>query len=473
MRSAGRFCIGCKATLIACCIGTGALADAGAEPPRPACYARQGDRVLLDESGTAPGEPASTLKILVAAVALEHLGPEFRTTTRVTIEGRVEGQRVDGDLVWHAAGDPTWNRRFFPDDPERPVKALVAPLVKRGIRHIEGDLILDLRAFPGRAFPPTRSMDEVAFVFGSPTSGLALDENTVKARIAPGPRVGAAARVETVDKGSPLKLENRMLTVPKERHERGSVDIQPIWDSLTLHLRGEYPISEPPYNLELAVPDGDLFAGARIRRVLEEAGVTLAGEVRTRRRYDAAPSRKSLPVSTWTSPPLAEWIQPILRDSQSWYADMLLRHLADAEHERGRLDAGLDVLNRFLIDELGLDESRVHLDDASGISPYNLISPRALVETLQWALGRPWRAVFIDALPRSKQGTLNAWPALPEDAAAKTGTHRHSSTLAGYLRLDSPRPITFACFANHRTETKQVLRKELVSRIFVLSAPKS
>ena len=466
MRRAGGIHVAVTAALLAagCALGP-AVAD---EARLTACYARQGDRVLLDDGGDSPLVPASTLKILVAAVALERLGPDYTAETRVTVEGRLDGTRIDGDLVWHAAGDPTWNRRFYPADPESPLKALIRPLKGRGITRVDGDLVLDLTAFPGRAFPPTRAMDEVAFVFGSPTSGLALDENTVKARIAPGSRVGAPAHVGTLDPSSPLRLENHMWTVPKERHERGSVDIQPIWDSNTLHLRGEYPISEPPYTLELAVPDGDLYAGARIRRALEDAGIVVAGEIRKRRRYDPPPSRPVLPISAWTSPPLAEWLVPILRDSRSWYADMLLRHLADDEHDRGRLDGGLDVLRRFLQDELGMSESAVYLDDASGISPYNLISPRALAETLAWVLERPWRRAFVDALPRSKQGTLNIWPALPAGAAAKTGTLRHASALAGYLRLDSPQPISFACIANHRTEPRQVLRQELVSRISVL-----
>ena len=138
--------------------------------------------------------PASVLKVVTVAAALEHLGPEYRWVTRLTTNGHVERGILDGDLVVEPGADPTWGA-FFDDGAAEPLAALAGQVRARGVTRIAGDLVVDAGRFPGRLYPLDRSFGNLPYRHGAPPSGLAVDEATITVRVAPGPAVGAPARV--------------------------------------------------------------------------------------------------------------------------------------------------------------------------------------------------------------------------------------------------------------------------------------
>ena len=68
--------------------------------------------------------PASVLKVVTVAAALEHLGAEYRWLTRLTSQGAIAGAVLDGDLVIEPGGDPTWGEEFFDGGAAEPLAAL-------------------------------------------------------------------------------------------------------------------------------------------------------------------------------------------------------------------------------------------------------------------------------------------------------------------------------------------------------------
>ena len=431
---------------------------------------------VLDDGGFVVEEdadrlflPASVLKVVTAAAAIHSLGPDYRAETRVTAGGPLKAGVLEGDLIWIGGGDPTWNERFFPQDPRAPIKTLVQRLKMQGLRHVRGNLVIDTSRFPGRPFSADRAINEVAFGFAAPTSALAVDEGTVDIRIEPGKKIGAPANVRLKSPGAVPKAFrwiNHMITAGPERHERGTVDFQPLWESSTLLMRGEYPISEPPYSLNLAVPDADRYTGELILEWLRHSGIRVDGQVVVRPRWteDVRLRDRRAVLARFSSPPLREWLPAMLQHSLNWYAEMLLRHLALAEAGEGRLDGGLDQVEAFLLETVGVEPGSFHLDDGSGISPYNLITPKAVAQVLHWLRKQPWGGVWWQAFPGSKKGTLKVWPGLPAGVVAKTGTARHTLALAGYSQAKSKRVRSFACFLGHRTEARGALRHELVAK---------
>ncbi len=427
------------------------------------CLAVRGERVIAEENAGRLFTPGSVHKLLVTAAALHHLGPGHRVTTAVAADGEIRGGALGGDLVVVAAGDPTWNERFFEHDPRAPLRSLARQLRRRGIRRVEGDLVVDASRFPGRGWPLSRPLAELAYAYAAPTSALAVDESSVEVEIAAGRRVGDPGALRPLGTASAFEWVNRIVTAPRERHEKGTVDFFPAWQGRTVVVRGEYPVSEPPYRVRVSVPRPDLFAAEILRRVLEEEGIAVAGsvEVATRPRRPAGAEMAEI-----RSPPLAEILEPILADSHNWYAEMLLRLLAAEVHGAGRDDEGLALVERFLVDEVGLAEGSFVLDDASGLSPYDLLSPEAVVGLLGWVRRQPWHGVYVAALAAPGHGTLRAWGRLPPALAAKTGTLRQTQALAGYLEPQSPEPVIFACFLNHREEESHGgLRAELAARL--------
>lgn len=422
----------------------------------------RGERVLAAENAGRLFTPGSVQKLLVCAAALHFLGPEHRVTTTVHGSGALRGGELAGDLVIAAAGDPTWNARFFAADPRSPLRDLARQLRERGVRRVAGDLVIDVGRFPGRGAPPSRPPSELAYAYGAPASALAVDESSVAVEIAPGRRPGDGGRLEPLGEAARIEWDNRIRTVTRDRHDRGTVDFLPVPERLAVLVRGEYPVSEPPYRVEVSVPQPDLFAAEVLREVLAREGVEVAGRTRI-----AAAVPRGETLATLRSPPLAELLAPILTDSHNWYAEMLLRQLALAVGGQARDDEGLDLVKGFLTAEVGVAEDAFVLDDASGLSPYDLLSPEAVVELLRHVWRQPWRDQFVAALAAPGRGTLRGWGRLPP-LAAKTGTVRHSLALAGYLEPHGPsehgaEPVVFACFLNHRGEERAELRAEMTA----------
>ena len=123
---------------------------------------------------------------------------------------------------------------------------------------------------------------------------------------------------------------------------------------------------------------------------------------------------------------------PVLRESSNWTAEMLVLQVALVRTGEGRYDDGIEALESFLTDEVGIAKGQFALDDVCGLSPENLLSPRAVVSLLRFVWSAPWRDAFVAALAVPGTGTLVGWPLLPP-VAAKTGTLKHTLALAGVL----------------------------------------
>ena len=192
-------------------------------------------------------------------------------------------------------------------------------------------------------------------------------------------------------------------------------------------------------------------------QVFEEEGITFGAEPS----WSHVPSPRSTVVATLSSPPLAEIVEPILTDSNNWLAEMLLRLLALELAGEGRLDTGLELLGAFLEETVGAEAESFVLDDASGLSPFNLLTPSVVVQLLQFSWQQPWREVLVGALTSGSRGTLaRGWPRLPP-VVGKTGTLRGTQTLAGVLDPRAEEPIFFAVFLNHRGDGRHALRAEI------------
>ena len=409
--------------------------------------------------------PASVLKLVTVAAALEHLGAEYRWTTALRARGAVDGTVLDGDLIVAAGADPTWG-------PEGGAMAALAALAGQvrahGITRIAGDLVVDLSRFPGRRHPLDREYGDLPYAHGTPPAALAVDEATITVHVAPGTAIGSPARVRAPDG---IEVINRTTTVGQDRHGSGTLDFVPVWGSDTLLLRGEYPISEPAAMVTASDPAPARRAAQRLRQALDAAGVTLEGGLRFQ--GQPAPPGERTPLAEYLSPPLAEQLAPILTDSHNWYADMLILTLGREVAASGRFEDGVEVVATFLagIPDMGIGAPREPwLLDGSGLSPANLVTPRTVVRLLAYAMRQPWSRTMIEALPGPGEGTLEFWPRLPP-VAAKTGTLRHTVALAGILDPDSDAPVVFCYFINHHPEQRTAARREIADALRRWQAP--
>ena len=317
--------------------------------------------------------PASVLKVLTVAAALEHLGAAYRWRTRLSPRGTVAGSILDGDLVVEAGADPTWSSTPTDGDHVDPFMALADQLRASGLTLITGDLIIDTTRFPGRPHPVDRGYDDLPYRHGTPPAALSLDEATVSVRVAPGPIVGAPALILAPDG---IDIINHTTTVGRDRHGAGTLDFLPLWGTDTLLLRGEYPISEAPFVMAASDPTPELRVAQRLRSTLAETGVRVEGTVQLQSQ-GSVPSASGPPLAEFRSAPLGDLLQETLTESHNWYADMLTLTLALEVAGSGRFDDGVEVISDFvrgLVPDRPQGTIALSIQDGSGLSPSNLVT---------------------------------------------------------------------------------------------------
>ena len=407
--------------------------------------------------------PASVLKVFTVAAALEHLGTAYRWHTRLLPRGTIAGSVLDGDLIVEPGADPTWRSTPTNGDQSDALMALAEQLEARGLTRITGDLIVDRHRFPGRPHPVNRAYDDLPYRQGTPAAALSLDEATITIRVTPGERVGAQA---VVSAPAGIDIINHTTTVGPDRHGAGTLDFLPLWGTDTLLLRGEYPISEAPFVIAASDPTPELRAAARLRRTLAEVGITLDGTVRLEPR-GGSPIDSGPPLAEFRSAPLGDLLQETLTNSHNWYADMLTLTLALEVAGSGRFDDGAEVISDFvrrIVPDRPQEMTPLSIQDGSGLSPSNLVTPSTVVRVLVYALEQPWSTSLLQAMAGPGEGTLAAWPALPP-IAAKTGTLRHTVALAGILDPESDESVVFCYFVNHHLARPLDSRRQIAAAV--------
>ena len=115
-----------------------------------------GGRTILDFGGGLAVTPASNLKVLLASVALEALGPDYAFAT--TLKGAASAGVIAGDLYIVGGGDPLLSTANYPSTQKYPptnitsLEALVADLVAAGVTQVQGNVVGDDSRYDSERF---------------------------------------------------------------------------------------------------------------------------------------------------------------------------------------------------------------------------------------------------------------------------------------------------------------------------------
>lgn len=345
--------------------------------------------------------PASVLKIVTAATALELLGPGFRIPTILAGDGRLAGNTYAGNIYLRGQGDPSLRRSDL--------DAFVKALKGKGIQRIEGDLIAETTSFDEEGYPPGWMHDDLAEGYAPPVRGLALDGNAYAIRLRPGQKVGDPVTFSPIV-GLTLLNEAKTANAPTRLRVRREPGFVSLSGTLGLHDTAV---------VEGALPDPSLATVTKLADKLKQAGIILSGTVRV----GAAPKEKEQLAVHW-SPRLQDLVTHMNKHSDNLYAESLLKQLG-----QGRRENGLAAVRRVL-ERAGWQSGSYCVMDGSGLSRYNQVTPAQLSQLLVYAKELPG---FRDSLPiAGVDGTLvNRLRGV--SLKAKTGTMAGVSCLAGYL----------------------------------------
>ena len=389
--------------------------------------------------------PASNLKLLTTAAAMDVLGPQYRFATQLLSNGIRQGDRLTGNLYLRGLGDPTMQ---FAD-----YQALAAQLASQGVRQVQGDIVFDDTWFDAERLGVDWSHDDETTYYGAQISALTVSPNadfdagsvlvTAKAPV----RVGQPVSVEIFPPTDYLQLSNRAVSGPGNTY-----GINRRHGTNLLQLSGAVaPGRQSPQLVSVWEPT-QLVANL-FEQALKQQGITVLG-----RRVLGATSPAGVTVlAEHQSAPLQELITPLLKLSNNNMSEALLKAMGRKTANSGTAAAGVAAVDGFLKRQ-GVDTATLKQVDGSGLSRQNLVSSQTLTDLLLAASKQPWFNAWYTALPiagntdRMTGGSLRyrlrGTPA-ENNLHAKTGSMGGVSSLSGYITDAHGRRLVFSMISNN------------------------
>ena len=338
--------------------------------------------------------PASNQKVLTSAVALTHLGPDYRYNTIIAARGTRADTVLNGDLIVIGNGDPTISNRVR-GSAAAAMDSIADSIRARGIRRVTGSLKQGGDAFPDSIYGYGWEWDDLKGSSGAPVDELLFNEGMVQRA---------------------TKIDGRDTTVAVATRTPGYAYLSALY--LAMSRKG-------------IVVDG--LVG------LEVDSLTAP--------YDT--------VYSFQSPPLREILKHFMKPSQNQIGEVLLKTLGRERTGVGTADSGAAVVTRQLRD-WGVDSTGVVVYDGSGMSRHDLVTPETLIKTLV-AMMRDSATfeVFYESFPvAGVDGTIRT--RMRETAAAnnlrgKTGTLEFVRSLSGYVSTADDQLLAFSLLSNHFT----------------------
>jgi D-alanyl-D-alanine carboxypeptidase/D-alanyl-D-alanine-endopeptidase (penicillin-binding protein 4) len=405
----------------------------------------EGDQPLYSYNAQQYFIPASNTKLLTTAAILAQLGADYRILTPVYATG--EAPILD-TLRLVTKGDPSLSTVDLDN--------LATELKAKGITQID-ELIIEDAYFPPPAIIPSWEWEDVYAYYGVGVNSAILNENAFVLTLLP-QNVGEPAQIVWSDPiaARQWRFENDTITAEADT-------------PYNVTLTGE--LGEPVIRFtgELAANNGDDIWGLAIRNpgryFLETLRVSLLRQgIRVNQgTVTTTPQTPTTEVSVVESPPLLELVKKTNLESNNLYAETLLRTLGKEANDIPGTQA-----QEFVLTSLGVNPTGYDLEDGSGLSRHNLMSPDALIQTLQGIAASPVGDIFRDTLPLAgESGTLQRrfqdTPAAGR-VQGKTGTMTGVSTLSGYVTPLDFEPLVFSILLN-QSEQSVSRQREAIDEI--------
>jgi D-alanyl-D-alanine carboxypeptidase/D-alanyl-D-alanine-endopeptidase (penicillin-binding protein 4) len=378
--------------------------------------------------------PASNVKLLTTAAALQKLGADFRIKTSV-----YSGE--NGSLYVAGRGDPSIT--------ETQLQSLAQQLKRRGVDRVN-ELIGDDSYFQGSAVNPNWEWEDAQAGYGAPVNSLIFNQNAIELLLSP-QAIGQPLKVTFAEPklANQWQIQNNSVTVAQNESE--FIEVGREFDGPAIRVSGQLKVGAESESAYVAVVNPANNFLQHFQQVLAAEGIPV------KQALVASVSRNfNQELATVESPPLAELVRETNRESNNLYAEVLLRLLGKVtdkvpQQQEDTDELGLKELKTALT-QLGVNPNSYILADGSGLSRHNLISPEALVQTLRFMANSPAASIYRQSLPiAGESGTLkNRLSSTPNRVIlqAKTGTLSGVSALSGYIEVPDYEPLVFSIIVN-------------------------
>lgn len=387
--------------------------------------------------------PASILKTITTATALEVFGPEFRFQTTLSYSGTVRNDTLFGDLQIVGGGDPTLGSEYFPETKTFQEKWIKA-LHNKNIKVITGCLILDATIYESHMIPNTWVWEDIGNYFGAGASGISVFDNIYEIHLKSEDVAGKLTKIIGINPEVPnLELTNEVLSSDYNSDE-AYVFGSPEENQRV--IRGTIPKNQADFVVKASLPNPSALLASEFRKKISANGIAISGKTK----FEKAVGSEKLSVIQ--SPPLRDIIKVTNHESVNLFAEHFLKHLAFQKTGLGTTEDGCQFVMQFW-KEKGLDMTGFFTNDGSGLSRFNAITAEQMVNILNYMrIKSAYSSDFYQSLATVGNGTLTVFTEAKfpnECLRAKSGSMTRVRCYAGYLTTLSGRQLSFAIMLNN------------------------
>jgi D-alanyl-D-alanine carboxypeptidase/D-alanyl-D-alanine-endopeptidase (penicillin-binding protein 4) len=408
-------------------------------------YSLQKEEFLYQIRAEEAFRPASTLKLIVTAAALDTMPLDEGPETTLLLDGDLRGRHFTGRLTVIGRGDPNISARYY-ESPYSVFYLWADSLKKMGVDTLSGPWVMDTSFYYG----PRRVAEwEDRFhdrCYGTVVSPLSFNDNCVQMIV---------SRDTTQDSLVQTEFKPEGLNV----YRVDSVGVEII--DRPAYRRWTYFSIQPDSNVITVEGQMGRKAGARYHAL----PVRRPHEVFRQAMYKAFQERglvvdtsvavvQTLPawrLFRFSAAPWLSLLDEVNQRSQNLQAETLLFHVGNWYFGQASRANGLAGNRRFLT-KIGLDSNEFILQDGCGLSYGNRVQPRNMSLLLRYMARHPRRDYYMSSLglPGVSGAYATRLAHLPEShrMRMKTGFVNNTQGLSGYMYTAEQDTLAVALYLN-------------------------
>jgi D-alanyl-D-alanine carboxypeptidase/D-alanyl-D-alanine-endopeptidase (penicillin-binding protein 4) len=387
--------------------------------------------------------PASVMKTITTATALEVLGADFRFETTVSYDGHVKDSVLIGNIYIQGSGDPTINSDELKTAKDSIILLWISAIKNAGIREIAGSVIADESIFDSEGVSMKWLREDLGSSYGQGSYGLNIFDNLFSLYLKTG-EVGTKPVILYSKPFMPfITFHNYLATLPVKTD---SCYITGFPYANERYLYGVVPTGRNYLKIVGDIPDPSLYFAQYLTHYLRSEGIGVKKEPSCYRLLSASGQWKTTErkkLITTSSFPLREIVRVTNHVSHNLFADVLVKTIGatySSDSEKGSVSSfgrGINAVKAYW-SKKGLNTNSLWMYDGSGLAVTDKVTAGFLCELYVYMATRSKVSkAFIESLPRvGVEGTVKGifrGTSLQGKARLKSGSMSRVLCYGGYI----------------------------------------
>jgi D-alanyl-D-alanine carboxypeptidase/D-alanyl-D-alanine-endopeptidase (penicillin-binding protein 4) len=409
-------------------------------------------------NGSKNFNPASLTKIITSFIALDKLGPNYKWKSDFYYTGQLKDDTIQGDLIFVGRGDAS----FSIDN----LEFLIREIQKKGIKKIEGNLILD-KSYFGK-IPSIIDFDaDPMRAYNVLPNAISIQSNTINFKFTP---LDNNVKIDVKPELNYLKIKNNLRLSNKNCVSwKQSLDYQKSNDLLddTIIFQGFLSKKCSNKEIDLSVTDNSRYFYEVFKYLWTQNGGSFKGGywVNDKQKLDGKI------LASHLSKPLGV----LIRDMNKYSLNLMSRNLmltvmkVDLKREVTEDDVNLFVLN--WLSNQDISTNNIYVENGAGLSRKTSINADSLLEIMEKIYEHPYMPEMLASFSiLNEDGTLETkmpFSKAKKNGHFKTGSLKNVSAIAGYL-VDKGKNKKIVIFLMNDKEANKSysFQKELINLAF-------